>query len=158
MFFPILPLYLYLRNRLDKAKEDLERALEFEPNDKAIQKELHTLKQKDKVASKKQQRFYANMFEKMSTTNIEEDQEGESQTTTTTPPPSTGTSKSNSNTNTSSSNIPAKTTTTTTNDTTATPSSDSKSESNSNSRNLPVRRESIDETSGDDIPEYKAGL
>jgi len=50
---------------LDKAETDLQKASNFAPDDKAIQKELATLKLKEKQQEKKQQKFYSGMFDKI---------------------------------------------------------------------------------------------
>jgi len=54
------------KDNLDKAEDDLNKVASLDPNDKAIQKELVVLKQKSKDQDKKQKKFYANMFEKIS--------------------------------------------------------------------------------------------
>lgn len=54
-----------LLNNLDKAEQDLLEASQLDPNDIAIQKELQIMKEKNKIQTQKQQKFYANMFDKM---------------------------------------------------------------------------------------------
>jgi len=54
------------KENLDKAEEDLKRALELDPTDKAIPKELSTLKTKSKKQEEKAKKFYSNMFQKIS--------------------------------------------------------------------------------------------
>ena len=62
---------------LDKAERDLSKASQLDPNDGAIKKELQILKQKTKVAEKKTQKFYANMFDKMSKDEEKEPEKNE---------------------------------------------------------------------------------
>jgi len=54
------------KENLDKAEEDLKKALELDPSDKAIPKELATLKAKSKKQEEKAKKFYSNMFQKIS--------------------------------------------------------------------------------------------
>jgi len=53
-------------NDLERAEIDLKKASELDPNDKLIQRELQMLKKKNKDQDKKQQKFYSNLFERMS--------------------------------------------------------------------------------------------
>jgi len=53
-------------NDVERAEADLKKALELNPEDKVIQRELAILQKKSKQQDKKQQKFYANMFEKLS--------------------------------------------------------------------------------------------
>eukprot|EP01118_Nematostelium_gracile_P009378 TRINITY_DN3152_c0_g1_i1.p1 TRINITY_DN3152_c0_g1~~TRINITY_DN3152_c0_g1_i1.p1 ORF type:complete len:207 (+),score=76.77 TRINITY_DN3152_c0_g1_i1:117-737(+) len=59
-------------NDLDRAESDLNKAAELDPNDKMIQRELLVLKKKNKEQDKKQQKFYSNLFERMSKENDED--------------------------------------------------------------------------------------
>ncbi|KAI9137504.1 hypothetical protein BKA69DRAFT_893650 [Paraphysoderma sedebokerense] len=49
---------------LDKAEKDLKKALELSPGDGAVIKELHTLREKQKLQDEKQRREFAGMFDR----------------------------------------------------------------------------------------------
>lgn len=57
---------------LDRAEVDLNKAASLDPKDAGIQRELLVLKKKNKEQDKKQQKFYSNLFEKMSKEKDEE--------------------------------------------------------------------------------------
>jgi len=52
-------------NSLDKSESDLKKALELDPKDAAIRKELNTIKLRNKQAETGAKQFYSTMFEKM---------------------------------------------------------------------------------------------